>query len=132
MDSDTVVSIEDQTDANDTNEVLDARPAVPQNPAPDRPTHVDAKGAMTLAAMTMKAQYDARHEPKFFEVGDRVSLGLNRGYTVPGLKDRNHCVAGNLGTSVGMDVFTDLTPPSFMDFTLAKQNCPGVMAMWRR
>lgn len=67
-----------------------AYPIVPVNPTPYLPTHVDAKDAIALAAMTMKRQYDARHLPVFFQVGDWVSLRLHRGYTVPGLKDRNH------------------------------------------
>ena len=67
-----------------------AYPVVPANPAPYLSTHVDAKDAIALAAMTMKAQYDARHLPRFFQVGDWVSLRLHRGYTLPGFKDRNH------------------------------------------
>ena len=111
IDNDTVVSIDELNDdldgqavATERNEDLDgqaiaAHPAVPDTtPAPARqavateyrPTHINAKDAIALAAITMKAQYDARYEPKFFEVGDWVSLRLHRGYTVPGLKDRNH------------------------------------------
>lgn len=67
-----------------------AYPAVPANPEPYIPTHIDAKDAIALAAMVMKRQYDKKHIPMFFQVGDWVSLRLHRGYTVPGLKDRNH------------------------------------------
>lgn len=82
------MSIDDHTDVRDTR--VQAHPAVPLDPAPYRPTHIDAKDAIALAAMTRKAQYDAHHEPNFFDVGDWASLRLHKGYTVPGLKNRNH------------------------------------------
>ena len=69
-----------------------APPAYPATPQEDSymPTHVDAKDALALAAMVMKQQYDKRHTQKYFQVGDWVSLRLHKGYTVPGLKNRNH------------------------------------------
>ena len=66
-----------------------AHPVVAQTEVTYRPEHVDANDAIKLAAMTMKRQYDGRHKPQFFQVGDFVSLRLHRGYNVPGLKDRN-------------------------------------------
>ena len=74
---------------NNRPDAVDAYPINPENPSTYLPTHIDAKDAIALAAMTMKAQYDARHLPKFFKVGDWVSLRLHRGYTLPGLRDRN-------------------------------------------
>ena len=62
---------------------------VPENPKPYLPTHIDARDAIAFASMVMKKQYDGVHLQKFFQVGDWVSLRLHRGYTVPGLKDRN-------------------------------------------
>ena len=62
---------------------------VPVNPPPYRPTHIDAKDAIALSAMIMKKQYDGNHLPRYFDVGDWVSLRLHKGYTVAGLRDRN-------------------------------------------
>jgi hypothetical protein len=39
--------------------------------------------AMALTAMRTKRQYDKRHTPVFFKVGDLVRLRLHRGYRIP-------------------------------------------------
>ena len=69
---------------------VNAYPTVPDEQEPYWPTHVDAKDAIALATMVMKRQHDAKYLQKFFSVGDWASLRLHRGYTVPGLQDRNH------------------------------------------
>ena len=50
-----------------------------------RPAHIDAKDAIAFAAMRMKAHYDTRHQPRFFNVGDSVNLRLHKGYHIPAL-----------------------------------------------
>ena len=47
-----------------------------------RPSHIDAKDAIAFAAMRMKAQYDTRHRPRFFNVGHLVNVPLNKGYII--------------------------------------------------
>lgn len=54
-----------------------------------RTVHVDARDAIALAAMTAKRLHDKTFAAQFFDVGDYVSLRLHRGYTVPGLRERN-------------------------------------------
>lgn len=53
------------------------------------PARIEAIDAIKMAAIVMKKQYDAKHLPKFFNVGDYVSLRLHRGFNVPGLAGRN-------------------------------------------
>ena len=62
---------------------------VSTNSPPYQSTHVNAKDTIVMTAMVMKAQYDSNHLPKYFDVGDWVSLRLHRGYTVAGLANRN-------------------------------------------
>ncbi|KAI1006304.1 hypothetical protein K3495_g1917 [Podosphaera aphanis] len=54
-----------------------------------RPALVEAAVAIKMAAIYMKEQYDKKHKPVFFRVGDFVALRLHRGYNVPGLAGRN-------------------------------------------
>ncbi len=49
-------------------------------------SHLDARDAISFAAMSMKAAYDSRHKPMFFDVGDKVFLSLRKGYRTPGVK----------------------------------------------
>ncbi|KAL8799946.1 MAG: hypothetical protein Q9182_005516 [Xanthomendoza sp. 2 TL-2023] len=56
-----------------TNNATTAAYPVIAYPPPYLPTHIDAKDAIALAAMTMKRQYDRTRIPKFFQVGDWVS-----------------------------------------------------------
>ena len=53
-----------------------------------RPSHIDAKDAIAFASLRMKEYYDARHLPKFFNVGDLVNLRLHRGYRVPAITSK--------------------------------------------
>lgn len=53
----------------------------PSEPAQYRPARIDAIDAIKLAAIYMKRQYDAKHMPKFFNVGDHVAFRLHRGLT---------------------------------------------------
>lgn len=71
------------------------RSAADENDAPAlgpladyRPCHVDAKDAITCAAMRMKEWYDKSHQPKFFKLGELVKLRLHRGYRVPAIKSK--------------------------------------------
>lgn len=66
-------------------------PRIVTNPQPMttyRPAHIDAQDAISLAALSMKAYYDAKHTPKFFDVGNLVNLRLHRGYNVPAITSR--------------------------------------------
>ncbi|KAI0993301.1 hypothetical protein K3495_g14883 [Podosphaera aphanis] len=65
-----------------------AYPAEPQAESV-RPVLVEVADAIKMAAMYMKEQYDKKHKPVFFKVGDFVALRLHRGYNVPGLAERN-------------------------------------------
>ncbi|KAK2785772.1 hypothetical protein FQN51_003779 [Onygenales sp. PD_10] len=49
----------------------------------DFSVRADAKEAKDYAAIYMKAHYDSRHAPRFFQAGDRVMLRLGKGYTTP-------------------------------------------------
>ena len=53
-----------------------------------RPAHIDAKDAIAFAALRMKEYYDARHLPKFLEVGASVNLRLHCGYQVPAIRSK--------------------------------------------
>lgn len=53
-----------------------------------RPSHIDAKDAITLAAIKMKEYYDAKHLPQFFDTGNLVNLRLHKGYRVPGITSK--------------------------------------------
>ena len=69
-------------DANDTENVQPSQLAAMDE---YRPAHIDAKDAIAFATMKMKAYYDNRHTPMYFDVGDMVKLRLHRGYKVPGI-----------------------------------------------
>ena len=43
----------------------------------------DAAECLKYAAMQMKDYYDRRHQPKHFDVGDKVLLRIGRGYNIP-------------------------------------------------
>lgn len=72
-----------------TPEPAQAFPIAAAESHPYRSTHIDARDAIALSAMVIKRQYDNRYTAMFFSVGDYVGLRLYRGYTVPGLRDRN-------------------------------------------
>lgn len=54
-----------------------------------RQAHIDAKDAVAFAAARMKASYDEKHQPRFFNVGDAVNLRLHHGYTISSLVGKN-------------------------------------------
>ena len=43
----------------------------------------DAESSLAFAAMVMKRQYDARHKPIHFEVGDWVYIRLGEAFQLP-------------------------------------------------
>jgi hypothetical protein len=43
---------------------------------------IDAAECIALAQMAMKRYYDRNHQPKSFQVGDKVMLRLHRGYSI--------------------------------------------------
>lgn len=49
---------------------------------------IEAKDAMDLAAMAAKRQYDSKHKPMFFDVGDWALLRLHKGYNIPSAKSK--------------------------------------------
>ena len=49
----------------------------------DFASRTDAAECLKYAAMQMKRQYDARHTPRHFSVGDKVLLRIGRGYNIP-------------------------------------------------
>jgi hypothetical protein len=68
---------------------MPAYPVQPTEQSQYRAAHGDAQDAIMLAAMYMKKNFDRKHRPIFFKVGDYVALRLHRGYNVPGLKNCN-------------------------------------------
>ena len=48
-----------------------------------RPSHIDTKDTIAFATIRMKAYYDSRHQPHFFNINNLVNLRLNRGYQLP-------------------------------------------------
>ncbi|KAI0996230.1 hypothetical protein K3495_g11949, partial [Podosphaera aphanis] len=62
-----------------------AFPAEPEMSGSYRPELIDAVDAIKFAATYMKQQFDGRHKPMFFKVGDFVLLRLHRGFNVPGI-----------------------------------------------
>ena len=73
------------------------KPAIQAPVAMDeyRPSHIDAKDAIALAALKMKEYYDSSHLPMFFDRGDLVNLRLHKGYRVPGITSKK------IGTPAG-------------------------------
>ena len=53
-----------------------------------RPLRTDAKDAIAFAQMAMKDQYNRRHTPRFFEVGDQINLRFHQDYTLQGITNR--------------------------------------------
>ncbi|KAI1000757.1 hypothetical protein K3495_g7440 [Podosphaera aphanis] len=78
-----------EDNASENPDKATAYPVEPMNVAIYRPATIDTKDAIKLAAMYMKKNYDKKHTPMFFEVGQYVMLRLHRGYKVPGLENRN-------------------------------------------
>ncbi|RYC55019.1 hypothetical protein CHU98_g11190 [Xylaria longipes] len=46
-------------------------------------SRIEVSDAIALSSMTAKNYYDQRHQPIFFEVGQRVLLRLHKGYNIP-------------------------------------------------
>ncbi|POS82631.1 hypothetical protein EPUL_004731, partial [Erysiphe pulchra] len=64
-------------------------PIEPANNSKYKPALIEAIDAIKFAAIFMKRQYDNKHKPIFFNVGDYVPLRLHRDYNIPGVSERN-------------------------------------------
>ncbi|RKF77380.1 hypothetical protein GcM1_220069, partial [Golovinomyces cichoracearum] len=58
-------------------------PVEPVNNGKYKPALIKAIDAIKFAAMFMKHQYDKKHKPAFFKVGDYVSLGYTEQFSGP-------------------------------------------------
>lgn len=69
-----------------------SEPIYPIEPANDgkyKPALIEAIDAIKFASIFMKSNYDTKHEPVFFKVGEFMSLKLHKICSKPGLAKRN-------------------------------------------